>query len=43
MRCVNIDWLEVYVFEPLLSPITADVYRQKGIRVVERDYGTKIY
>ena len=43
MRCVNIDWLEVYVFEPLLSPITADVYRQKGFRVVEREYGTKIY
>ena len=43
MRCVNIDWLEVFVFEPLLSPVTADVYRQKGFRVVEREYGTKVY
>lgn len=43
MRCVNIDWLEVYVFEPLISPITADSYRKRGFRVVERAFGTKIY
>lgn len=43
MRCVNIDWLEVYCYEPLTDPITADCYRRLGFRVVERPFGTKVY
>lgn len=44
MRCVNIDWLEVYCLEsPTNFPCDADYYRRKGYFVKERDYGTRQY
>ena len=43
-RCVNIDWLEVYVEESNNRfPCNADYYRQRGYMVKERDYGTRQY
>ena len=42
-RCVNLDWLEVFCFEPISSPRNADYFREKGYIVEEREYGTRIY
>lgn len=43
-RCVNIDWLEVYVEESNNRfPCNADYYRRQGYYVKERDYGTRQY
>lgn len=43
-RCINIDWLEVYVLEPLNEkPHDADYYRAVGLSVKEREYGTPVY
>ena len=43
-RCVNLDWLEVYVHEDNRSyPMNADFFRSKGYFVTERDYGTRVY
>lgn len=43
-RCVNIDWLEVYVEESNQRfPCNADYYRERGYMVKERDYGTRQY
>lgn len=43
-RCVNIDWLEVYVLESNdRFPCNADYYRKQGYLVKERDYGTRVY
>lgn len=43
-RCVNVDWLEVYVFEDDTQyPMNADYYRSLGYFVRERDYGTRVY
>lgn len=44
MRCVNIDWLEVYCEESNDEyPCNADYFRKHGYGVEERDYGTRIY
>lgn len=44
VRCINIDWLEVYALEPLTSPIhDATFFRSHGWQVDERPYGTPIY
>lgn len=44
MRCVNIDWLEVFVEESNRRfPCNADYFRSRGYIVSERDYGTRIY
>lgn len=44
MRCVNIDWLEVYCLESVdYFPCNADFYRTQNFEVVERDYGTRQY
>ena len=44
MRCVNIDWLEVYAKEDSSRyPLNADYFRQCGYFVKERDYGTRVY
>lgn len=44
LRCVNIDWLEVYCLEDGMEyPCNADYYRNRGYFVVERDYGTRTY
>lgn len=43
-RCVNIDWLEVYVLESKdRYPCNADYYRKQGYLVKERGYGTRVY
>lgn len=44
LRCVNIDWLEVYVEESNNRfPCNADYFREAGYMVKERDYGTRQY
>lgn len=44
MRCVNIDWLEVYCEESNdRYPCNADYFRRMGYYVKEREYGTRIY
>lgn len=44
MRCVNVDWLEVYAMEDSSRyPMNADYFRDKGYYVSERDYGTRVY
>lgn len=44
MRCVNIDWLEVYAFEDNTRyPMNADYFRNHGYVVHEREYGTRVY
>lgn len=44
VRCVNIDWLEVYVLEDNQRyPCNADYFRRYGYFVTERVYGTRLY
>lgn len=44
MRCVNVDWLEVYAMEDNSRyPMNADYFRERGYFVSERDYGTRVY
>lgn len=43
IRCVNLDWLEVHVREPIGQPHTANYYRNCGYYVHEREYGTRVY
>lgn len=44
MRCVNIDWLEVFVKEDAERyPLNAEYFRERGYFVKERDYGTRVY
>lgn len=43
-RCVNLDWLEVYVLESNDHyPCNANYYRKQGYLVQEREYGTRVY
>lgn len=42
IRCVNLDWLEVFCFESG-EPHDASYFRRAGFLVEERDYGTRIY
>lgn len=43
-RCINIDWLEVYVLEDNMQyPCNADYFRRHGYFVTERLYGTRQY
>lgn len=43
-RCVNVDWLEVYVLEDNQRyPCNAEYFRRQGYFVTERVYGTRIY
>lgn len=44
MRCVNIDWLEVYCEESNDEyPCNADYFTRRGYVVREREYGTRVY
>lgn len=43
VRCVNIDWLEVHCYEPLLGTLNAAYFRRNGYNVEEREYGTRVY
>lgn len=42
-RCVNIDWLEVSVLEPVTQPHDPDYFRSCGFVVHEREYGTRVW
>lgn len=43
-RCINIDWLEVYVLESNdRYPCDAEYFRRNGYMVREREYGTRVY
>ena len=42
-RCVNLDWLEVHAREPIGEPHNADYFRNCGLDVSEREYGTRVY
>lgn len=42
-RCVNLDWLEVAVLEPIDEPHDPNYFRACGFVVVEREYGTKVW
>lgn len=42
-RCINLDWLEVSVEEPLAQPRDAEYFRSCGWVVYERDYGTRVW
>lgn len=41
MRCINIDWLEVYCLES--QPRDAQYFASLGFDVQMRDYGTRLY
>lgn len=44
IRCINIDWLEVFCYEDSRHfPLTADKFRADGWIVNEREYGTRVY
>lgn len=43
VRCINLDWLEVYALEPLAEPHDPDYYRGRGFIVHVREYGTRVY
>lgn len=43
VRCCNLDWFEVYALEPIDHELNADYFRQLGIIVHEREYGTRVF
>lgn len=43
VRCVNLDWLEVAVWEPSGSPRHAEYFRDCHYVVHEREYGSKVW
>lgn len=43
IRCINLDWLEIFAEEPIDEPHDAEYFRAKGYRVKERAYGTPQY
>lgn len=43
VRCINLDWLEVHVREPLTKPHDSMYFRSCGYVVHEREYGTRVY
>lgn len=42
-RCINLDWLEVAVLEPISQPHDAEFFRSCGFVVMEREYGTRVW
>lgn len=43
VRCINIDWLEIFAEEPIEQPHNAEYFRSVGYKVKERAYGTPQY
>lgn len=41
-RCINLDWFELYCLE-INGPRDAEYFRNAGLWVKERGYGTKVY
>lgn len=42
-RCVNLDWLECYVSEPLQTALDSFYFQSKGYLVQVREYGTPVF
>lgn len=42
-RCINIDWLNVSFLEDVEYPRDANYFREQGIEVKERAYGTPVF
>lgn len=42
-RCVNLDWLEVAVLEPITDIRDASFFRDRGLFVTEREYGSRVW
>lgn len=42
-RCVNLDWMELHAYEPLMGTLNADYFERHGYRVERREYGTRVY
>lgn len=43
MRCINLDWLEVYVLEDINVPQDIDFFLRQGFYLENRGYGTPTY
>lgn len=43
IRCINLDWLELYCLEPQDKPLDADYFEANGYKVKRRAYGTPQY
>lgn len=43
VRCCNVDWLEVFAYEPIERPQDANFFRSLDWQVIERDYGTRVF
>lgn len=43
LRCINLDWLEIFAEEPAKCPHDANYFRSAGYKVKERAYGTPQY
>lgn len=43
MRCINLDWLEVFCREPIETKLDSDYYRSIGYVCHDREYGTRVY
>ena len=41
VKCINLDWLEVYCIEPIDMP--AQYFQNLGWQVNIREYGTPLY
>lgn len=42
-RCLNLDWLEVHVWEPIEEARDALYFERHGFEVIRRDYGTRVF
>lgn len=42
-RCVNIDWMELHAYEPLMGTLDANYFERHGYHVERREYGTRVY
>lgn len=42
-RCVNLDWLELHAYEPMMGTLDANYFERHGYRVERREYGTRVY
>lgn len=43
MRILNIDWLEIYCIEDVTEPRDLDFFKNQGLEVKARTYGTPVY
>lgn len=43
IRCINLDWLEIFAEEPSAIPHDAEYFRNRGYKVKQRAYGTPQY